>query len=218
MTWNIISTMSFGTTDPYYIDPEVRLSPSPEHSTFLDRAGRNLEAFLELRGRLGPITREVMIQDLEALPAHPGLTRSRYRIEPDLAMWPLETVIAPDRAVSWREQGAPLLVLECLSPATETKDREDNPIIYDLMGVAEYWICSPSDRHPMFGHQRTEAGAWGPGRSRCQPGSLVFGAADPYPDPSRTRLPVPRPGQRELGGNEAVSGGQGNGNRPSQGH
>ena len=68
----------------------------------------------------------------------------------------------PDRAVSWQEQGAPLLVLECLSPSTEAKDREDNPIIYDLMGVAEYWICSPSDRHPMFGYQRTEAGAWLP--------------------------------------------------------
>ncbi len=150
----------FRTTDPYYIDPEVRLSPSPEHSVFLDRAGRNLETFLELRGRYGPVTREVMIHDLEALPAHPGLTRSRYRIEPDLAMWPLGTVIAPDRAVSWREQGAPLLVLECLSPSTETKDHKDNPVIYDLMGVAEYWICSPSDRHPMFGYQRTDAGEW----------------------------------------------------------
>ena len=150
----------FRTTDPYYIDTEVRLSPLPEHGVFLDRAGRNLETFLELRGRHCPITREVMIQDLEALPAHPGLTRSRHRIEPDLAMWPQGTVIAPDRAVSWREQGAPLLVLECLSPSTETKDREDNPVIYDLMGVAEYWICSPSDRHPMFGYQRTEVGEW----------------------------------------------------------
>ena len=148
----------FRTTDPYYIDTEVRLSPLPEHGVFLDRAGRNLETFLELRGRHCPITREVMIQDLEALPAHPGLTRSRHRIEPDLAMWPQGTVIAPDRAVSWREQGAPLLVLECLSPST--KDREDNPVIYDLMGVAEYWICSPSDRHPMFGYQRTEVGEW----------------------------------------------------------
>ncbi|MXZ24202.1 MAG: Uma2 family endonuclease, partial [Caldilineaceae bacterium SB0665_bin_21] len=146
--------------DWYYIDLEVRLSPTPEHSVFLDRAGRNLETFLELRGRHCPITREVPIQDLEALPAYPGLARSRYRIEPDLAMWPPGTVIAPDRAVSWREQGAPLLVLECLSPSTEAKDREDNPVIYDLMGVAEYWICSPSDRHPMFGYQRTDAGEW----------------------------------------------------------
>ena len=150
----------FRTTDPYYIDPEVRLTPSPEHSVFLDRAGRNLETFLDLRDRHCPVTREVMILDLEGLPAHPGLTRSRHRIEPDLALWPPGIVIAPDRAVSWREQGAPLLVLECLSSSTETKDREDNPVIYELMGVAEYWICSPSDRHPMFGYQRTEAGAW----------------------------------------------------------
>ena len=150
----------FRTTDPYYIDTEVRLSPTPEHSVFLDLAGRNLETFLKLSGRHCPITREVPIQDLEALPAHPGLIRSRHRIEPDLAMWPPGTVIAPDRAVSWREQGAPLLVLECLSPSTKTKDREDNPIIYELMGVAEYWICSPSDRHPMFGYQRTDAGEW----------------------------------------------------------
>jgi len=150
----------FHTTDPYYIDLEVRLSPTPEHSVFLDRAGRNLETFLELRGRHCPITREVPIQDLAALPAYPGLIRSRHRIEPDLAMWPPGTVIAPDRAVSWREQGAPLLVLECLSPSTEAKDREDNPVIYDLMGVAEYWICSPSDRHPMFGYQRTDAREW----------------------------------------------------------
>ena len=35
----------FRTTDPYYIDLEVRLSPLPEHSVFLDRAGRNLEAW-----------------------------------------------------------------------------------------------------------------------------------------------------------------------------
>ena len=152
----------FRTTDPYYIDLEVRLSPLPEHSVFLDRSGRNLETFLDLRGRPCPLTRETMIQDLEGLPAHPGLTRSRHRIEPDLALWPPGTVIAPDRAVSWRAQGAPLLVLECLSPSTEAKDREDNPIIYDLMGVAEYWICSPSDRHPMFGYQRTEAGEWLP--------------------------------------------------------
>jgi hypothetical protein len=150
----------FLTTDPYYIELEVRLSSLPEHSVFLDRAGRNLETFLDLRERHGPITREVMILDLEALPAHPGLTRSRHRIVPDLALWPAGTVIAPDRVVSWREQGAPLLVLECLSPSTEPKDREDNPVIYDLMGVAEYWICSPSDRHPMFGYQRTDAGEW----------------------------------------------------------
>ena len=152
----------FRTTDPYYIELEVRLSPTPEHSKFLSRADRNLEAFLDLRGRPCPLTREIMIQDLGALPAHPGLTRSRHRIEPDLALWPPGTVIVPDKAVSWREQGAPLLVLECLSPSTEAKDREDNPIIYDLMGVAEYWICSPSDRHPMFGHQRAESGAWLP--------------------------------------------------------
>ena len=101
----------FRTTDPYYIDPEVRLTPLPEHSVFLDKAGRNLETFLDLRERHCPVTREVMIQDLEALPAYPGLTRSRHRIEPDLALWPPGTVIAPDRAVSWRDQGAPLLVL-----------------------------------------------------------------------------------------------------------
>ena len=55
--------------------------------------------------------------------------------------------------------GGPLLVLECLSPSTEAKDRKDNPVIYDLMGVAEYWICAPGNRPPMFGCRRTEAGA-----------------------------------------------------------
>ena len=40
--------------------------------------------------------------------------------------------------------GAPDLVIEILSPSTETRDRRDKKSVYEIYRVAEYWLVSPN--------------------------------------------------------------------------
>ncbi len=142
------------TTDPYYIEKDVQLGASVDHSSFLDRTTANLEAFFQLGGG----AREVVIGDL---PPPTDEVPSRHRIEPDLALWTPDTQAQGCRTLSWQADGPLLWVLECLSPSTATKDTQDNSAIYDLMGVTEYWICDETGT-TLTGYQRNTAGVWAP--------------------------------------------------------
>ncbi len=149
-----------GPPNPYYIEEEVRLSPTPHHGLFLDQAVANLQAFYQLRGQSLVYTREAVIRDLPPAPNLPTLAHARHRIEPDLALWSPETRIqARQRYMSWPQDGPPRLVLECLVDTTVIKDTQDNPAIYDHMGVTEYWICDALAT-TLTGYQRAATGAW----------------------------------------------------------
>ncbi len=150
------------TTDPYYIEKDVHVGASVDHSAFLHRTMANLEAFFQLGGQCWLWTREVVIRDLPpATDDVPGLDRSRHRIEPDLALWPPDTQVQGRGTLSCQADGPPVWVLECLSPSTAAKDIQDNPAIYDLMGVTEYWICDEAGR-TLTGYQHNAAGVWAP--------------------------------------------------------
>ena len=63
-----------------------------------------------------------------------------------------KTVVQPDNLVVCRKEiitehcieGAPDLVVEILSPATELKDRNIKLNLYQKYGVREYWLVSPA--------------------------------------------------------------------------
>ncbi len=130
----------WSTTDPYYIEEDVRLSPGFDHSEFLRLAEGNLRRWREIGHQTWGISRELPIWDL---PDTPLARRSRRRVEPDLALWPPDVVLKGRKSLSWLQDGSPVFVLEVLSDSTRTKDHRDNPQLYDAMGVKEYWICDP---------------------------------------------------------------------------
>ena len=43
-------------------------------------------------------------------------------------------------------KGAPDLVIEILSPATAAKDLKDKFVLYERVGVEEYWIVHPAEK------------------------------------------------------------------------
>ncbi len=78
------------------------------------------------------------------------------------------TVVQPDiTVVREREKldargcvGAPTLVVEILSPETETKDRREKFHLYERVGVPEYWIISPF-KQTLLVFTRDEQGRYG---------------------------------------------------------
>ncbi len=151
------------TTDPYYIEEDVRVPTGTEHGNDLDKARRNLDRFFAVvpDRELLPQTREVIIRGLPDIPV-PGQERARRRIAPDLVLWPPGTNVSHRRSMLYGNggDGIPLVILEYLSPSTASKDLQDNPFIYEAMGVQEYWVCDPEVPGSLHGYQRNDAGAW----------------------------------------------------------
>jgi len=69
----------------------------------------------------------------------------------------IETVVQPDIVVVCDRsklddkgcKGAPDLVIEILSPSTSKMDLQDKFILYQRVGVKEYWLVHPSDKTVM---------------------------------------------------------------------
>jgi Uma2 family endonuclease len=55
-------------------------------------------------------------------------------------------------------EGAPLLVVEILSPSNARHDRVTKAARYHALGVEHYWIVDPRRRHLLC--QRAEGGRW----------------------------------------------------------
>jgi Uma2 family endonuclease len=103
-----------------YVTP----SPSPIHQRVGKRLQRQLEAYFEVNGR-----GEVFDAPLDVI-----LT-TRDVVEPDLI------VVANPAQVSGRAiEGAPLLLVEILSPSSIERDRIVKAARYAALGVPHYWI------------------------------------------------------------------------------
>ena len=109
-----------------YVTP----APSPLHQRVSKRLQRQLEAYFEAGG-LG----EVFNAPIDLILTHHDV------VQPDLV------VVAEPRQVSARGiEGAPLLVVEVLSPSTRTQDRTVKARRYAALGIPHYWIVDPEAR------------------------------------------------------------------------
>jgi Uma2 family endonuclease len=108
----------------------VTAAPNPFHQRLSKRLQRRLEDHFEARG-LG----EVFNAPLDVILARHDV------VEPDLVI-----VANPAQISSRGIEGAPLLVVEVLSPSTGTRDRGVKMDRYAALGIAHYWIVDPDAR------------------------------------------------------------------------
>ncbi len=126
------------------IDGELYVTPAPSplHQRVSKRLQRQLEAYFEAR-ELG----EVFDAPIDLILTHHDV------VQPDLV------VVAEARQVSARGiEGAPLLVVEVLSPSTRAQDRTVKSRRYAALGIPHYWIVDPEARR--IECYRAEAGAY----------------------------------------------------------
>jgi Uma2 family endonuclease len=120
----------------------VTAAPNPFHQRLSKRLQRRLEDYFEERG-LG----EVFDAPLDVIFGVHDIA------EPDLV------IVANPAQISRRGiEGAPLLVVEVLSPSTRSRDRGVKMKRYAALGVAHYWIADPAAQ--FIECFRLEAGAY----------------------------------------------------------
>lgn len=116
------------------INNQIIMSPAPSntHQKVLDKIYRELGNFVE-KHRLG-----------ETRPAPFDVFLNRKNAyQPDIVF------IANNHLPDLKESGfygAPDLIIEILSPATEQNDRGIKKDVYQETGVKEYWIVDPSTK------------------------------------------------------------------------
>ena len=126
------------------IDGELYVTPAPSplHQRVSKRLQRQLEAYFEVGG-LG----EVFNAPIDLILTHHDV------VQPDLV------VVTEARQVSGRGiEGAPLLVVEVLSPSTRAQDRTVKARRYAALGIPHNWIVDPEARR--IECYRAEAGAY----------------------------------------------------------
>ena len=105
----------------------VNPAPSPHHQRVSKRLQRKLEDYFEARG-LG-----------EVFNAPIDMILGRHDVaQPDLLV-----VTNPGQISARGIEGAPLLVIEVLSPSTRHHDREVKMRRYAVLGVPHYWLVDP---------------------------------------------------------------------------
>ena len=111
------------------LDGELYVTPAPTplHQRLSKRLGRQLEDFFEARG-LG----EVFNAPIDLVLA-----------EHDIAQPDLLIVGNPSQISHRAIEGAPLLIVEVLSPSTRAQDRGVKARRYADLGVRHYWILDP---------------------------------------------------------------------------
>jgi Uma2 family endonuclease len=108
----------------------VTPAPSPLHQRVSKRLQRQLEAYFEARS-LG----EVFNAPVDLILTFHDV------VEPDLV------VVAEPKQISGRGiEGAPLLVVEILSPSTRVRDRTMKARRYAELGIPHYWIVDPDEK------------------------------------------------------------------------
>ncbi len=150
-----MKTKTMLTADDYFAMPddgkqyellagELYVNPTPSiwHQDAAKRLFRQLDEFFEGNG-LG----EVFFAPL-------GVVLGPHDVaEPDLLV-----VADPSQFSPRGIEGAPLLVVEILSPSNAHHDRVTKAARYLALGVEHYWIMDPRTRHLLC--QRAEGGRW----------------------------------------------------------
>ncbi len=116
------------------IDGELILAPSPvtQHHRISSNLLRALDEFVESQslGELFYAPMDVVLSDHDVF-------------QPDILFISNNRLhIIGDRNI----QGSPDLVIEILSPSTETRDRDIKLEQYLRFGVREYWLIDPQER------------------------------------------------------------------------
>jgi Uma2 family endonuclease len=111
-------------------DLYVTPAPSPFHQRMSKRLQRKLEASFE-GGGIG----EVFNGPIDLILTHHDV------VQPDLVV-----VSTPSQISQRGIEGAPLLVVEILSPSTRNQDRVVKGRRYAELGVPHYWIADPETR------------------------------------------------------------------------
>ncbi len=115
------------------------MSPSPtlRHQAILWQLVLQVGPFLE--GSLcQPFTAPV---DVVLPKASEDVTTATTVVQPDLLV-----VCDPEKLQGSHCVGAPMLVIEILSPATSKKDLREKLHAYEGAGVPEYWVVSPTEK------------------------------------------------------------------------
>ncbi|MBX3071882.1 MAG: Uma2 family endonuclease [Thermomicrobiales bacterium] len=116
------------------IEGELHVSPAPvrDHQFLVKRV-------------LGLLVRE--IDDKGHGEAFPGPVDVRF--SPGDQMQPDVIALSNGRPDAYQDHvmhGAPDIVVEILSPSNESYDRVEKRRLYEVNGVAEYWIIDPTSR------------------------------------------------------------------------
>lgn len=113
------------------VDGEVYVTPAPSpfHQRASKRLQRQLETYFETPGRA-----EVFNAPIDLILTNHDVT------QPDL-------LVAEASSITRRGiEALPILVVEVLSPSTESFDRQVKSRRYAALGVASYWVLDPDAR------------------------------------------------------------------------
>ena len=119
----------------------IAYNMTPAPSTTHHRVSREL--FFQFVGHLKGKKCEVFNAPFDVRLPAPGesdLTASTV-VQPDLVV-----VCDPAKLDEQGCKGAPDLVVEILSPATAAKDLKEKFVLYERVGVEEYWIVHPVEK------------------------------------------------------------------------
>jgi len=105
-------------------------APTPQHQRVSRRLERALEDFI-WENNLG---------ELLHAPIDVVLPEQETPVEPDIIVIPSDR---PEMVGEKQIEGAPLLVVEVLSPSNWWVDRREKVVLYAETGVQEYWIVDP---------------------------------------------------------------------------
>lgn len=127
---------SLMTEDPFCACEDVKTLESKLHHEQLAQIEQDLRLHLHRRDLPCVLTSDLLIRNV---PLREGLA-------PDIAIWPDQQALAPEvdyKSLVLSEELCPALVLEVTSESTAAADRDTKYEIYQLAGIAEYWLYDP---------------------------------------------------------------------------
>ena len=150
------------TEDPFCAQEGVKTLESKRHHEWLTQIEQDLRLHLWRQDLACELTSDLLIRNV---PLQEGLA-------PDIAIWPGRQVLDPEvdyQSLVLSAELCPALVLEVVSKSTVEADRETKYEIYQLAGIAEYWLYDPlgyAGGPPLQGWRLTGT-AYAPIEGRC---------------------------------------------------